>query len=59
MRRKNEDGNVILLPDNDDEYRSAILDLNRDSIPFKSFSHTMIVLTYSNWLLSNINMNAK
>ena len=59
MRRKNEDGNVILLPDTDDEYRSVVLDLNRDNIPFKSFSHTMIVLTYSNWLLSNINMNAK
>jgi len=59
MRKKHEDNNVILLTDSEDEYRSAILNLNRDKIPYKSFVRTMIVLTRANWLLSNIDSNAK
>ena len=59
MRRENKGDEVILLPDSVDEFRSAVLNLNRDRIPFKSFSQAMIILTYSDWLTSNIDADAK
>jgi len=59
MRKEHKGDDVILLVDSIAEYKSVISSLNMDHIPYKSFCQVMVVLTYSNWLLSNIDENAE
>lgn len=59
MKKEHKNDEVILLPDSVEEFKSTVKNLDKDHIPYKSFCQAMIVLTYSNWLLSNIHVDAK